>query len=73
MLRVHQKRTSRCAPKVHLQVHTKSAPTGPSHWIFSKANWEQFHDVCLESISEGILEETDPFHSFVEHITQGHK
>ena len=23
----------------------------PFHWVFSKANWEQFHDVCLESIS----------------------
>ena len=42
----------------------------PSHWVFSKANWEQFHDVCLESISEGILEEADPLHSFVQHITK---
>ena len=42
----------------------------PSHWVFSKANWEQFHDVCLESISEDILEEADPLHSFVEHITK---
>ena len=42
----------------------------PSNWFFSKANWEQFHDVCLESISEDILEEADPLHSFVEHITK---
>ena len=42
----------------------------PSHWVFSKANWEQFHDVCLESISEDILEEADALHSFVEHITK---
>ena len=38
--------------------------------FFSKANWEQFHDVCLESISEDMLEEADPLHSFVEHITK---
>ena len=42
----------------------------PSHWVFSKANWEQFHDVCLESISEDILGEADPLHSFVEHVTK---
>ena len=42
----------------------------PSHWVFSKANWEEFHDVCLESISEDILGEADPLHSFVEHITK---
>ena len=37
---------------------------------FSKANWEQFHDMCLESISEDILEEADSVHSFVEQITK---
>ena len=37
---------------------------------FSKANWEEFHDLCLESISEDILVEADPLHSFVEHITK---
>ena len=42
----------------------------PYHWVFCKANWEQFHDVCLGSISEDILEEADPLHSFVEHITK---
>ena len=42
----------------------------PSHWVFSKANWEQFHDMCMESISEEILEEADPLHSFVERITK---
>ena len=41
-------------------------PTG----FFPKANWEQFHDVCLESISEDILEEADPLHSFVDHMTE---
>ena len=38
--------------------------------VFSKENWEQFHDVWMESISEDILEEADPLHSFVEHITK---
>ena len=42
----------------------------PSHWVFAKANWEQFHDLCLESISEDILGEADPLHSLVEHITK---
>ena len=28
MCRVHQKRTYKCAPKAHLQMRTKSAPTG---------------------------------------------
>ena len=42
----------------------------PSHWVFSKANWEEFHDVCLESIAEDTLGEADPLHSFVEHITK---
>ena len=37
---------------------------------FSKANCEEFHDVCLESISEDTLGEADPLHSFVEHITK---
>ena len=31
----------------------------PSHWVFCKANWEQFRDVCMESISEDILEEAE--------------
>ena len=38
----------------------------PSHWVFSKAYWDQFHDLCLEGISEDILEEADPLHCFVE-------
>ena len=42
----------------------------PSHWVFSKANWEEFHDVCLKSIAEDTLGEADPLHSFVEHITK---
>ena len=40
------------------------------HTGFSKANWEQFHDVCLERITEDILEEADLLHSFVEYITK---
>ena len=29
----------------------------PSHCVFSKANWEQFQDLCLERITQDILEE----------------
>ena len=29
----------------------------PSHWVFSKADWEQFHDLCLKGVTEDILEE----------------
>ena len=36
-----------------------------SHWVFSKADWEQFHDLCLEVITEDILEEAEPLHFFV--------
>ena len=42
----------------------------PSHWVFSKADWEQFDELCLERINEDILEEGDPLQSFVEHITK---
>ena len=41
-----------------------------SHWVFFKANWEQFQDVCFEKITEDILEEADPLHSFVEYRTK---
>ena len=42
----------------------------PFHWVFSKADWEQFHELCLEGVTEDILEEVDPLHSFVKHITK---
>ena len=42
----------------------------PSHWVFSKADWEKFDNLCLERITEDILEEGDTLHSFVEHITK---
>ena len=42
----------------------------PSHWVFSRADWEKFHDLCLEKITEDILGEVDPLNSFVKHITQ---
>ena len=42
----------------------------PSHWVFSKADWELFDELCLERINEDILEEGDPLQSFVEHITK---
>ena len=41
-----------------------------SHWVFSKADWEQFHDLCFEGTSEDILVEADPLHFFVEIITK---
>ena len=41
-----------------------------SHWVFSKADWEQFHDLCLEGVTEDILEEVDSLQSFVKHITK---
>ena len=41
-----------------------------SHWVFSRADCEQVHDLCLERITEDILEEADPLHSFVKHITK---
>ena len=42
----------------------------PSHWVFSRADWEQFHDLCLEGVTEDMLEEVVPLHSFVKHITK---
>ena len=42
----------------------------PSHWVFSKADWEQFHDMCLEGVIEDNLQEVDPLHSFVKYITK---
>ena len=42
----------------------------PSHRVFSRADWEQFHDLCLENITEDILGEVGPLHSFVKHITK---
>ena len=42
----------------------------PSHWVFSKADWELFDDLCLERITEDILEVGDPLQSFVEHKTK---
>ena len=57
----------------HYPILTSILPTGteiqpscdPSHWVFTKANWERFHDLCLEKITEDILEEADPLESFV--------
>ena len=40
----------------------------PFHLVFSRADWEQFHDLCLENITEDILGKVDPLHSFVKHI-----
>ena len=42
----------------------------PSHWVFSKADWELFDDLCLERIAEDNVEEGGPLQFFVEHITK---
>ena len=42
----------------------------PSYWVFSEADWEQFHDLCSDGVSEDILEKVDTLHSFVKHITK---
>ena len=40
----------------------------PSHWVFSKADWEQFAELCMDKITGDILHEQDPLTSFVGHI-----
>ena len=62
----------------HYPILTSILPTGaetqpscdPSHWVFTKADWERFHDLCLEKVTGDILEEDDPLESFVKHITK---
>ena len=34
------------------------------------ADWEKFQDLCLEGVTEDILEEVSHLHSFVKHITK---
>ena len=41
-----------------------------SHLVFSRADLEKFHDLCLEKITEDILGEADPLNSFIKHIAQ---
>ena len=40
----------------------------PSHWVFSKADWEQFAELCMDKITGDILHDQDPFTSFVGHV-----
>ena len=40
----------------------------PSHWVFSKADWEQFADLCMDKITSDILHDQDPLSSFVGHV-----
>ena len=40
----------------------------PSHWVFSKADWEQFADLCMDKITGDILHDQDPLISFVGHV-----
>ena len=38
--------------------------------MFSKADWVQFNNLCLEGIIEDILEKADLLHSFVKILTK---
>ena len=40
----------------------------PSHWVFSKADWEQFAELCTDKITGDILHDQDPLTSFVRHV-----
>ena len=40
----------------------------PSHWVLSKADWEQFAELCMDKITGDILHEQDPLTSFVGHV-----
>ena len=39
-----------------------------SHWVFSKADWEQFAELCMDKITGDILHDQDPLTSFVGHV-----
>ena len=43
-------------------VAEKQPSCDPSHWVFSKADWENIHDLCLEGITEDIQEKVYPLH-----------
>ena len=40
----------------------------PSHWVFSKADWEQFAELCMDKIIDDIFRDQDPLTSFVGHV-----
>ena len=45
----------------------------PSHWVFSKADWEQFAEFCMDKITGDILHDQDPLTSFVGHVIDAAK
>ena len=38
--------------------------------LFSKADWDQFHDQCIEGVTKDISKEAGPLNSFPKHITK---
>ena len=40
----------------------------PSHWVFSKADWGQFAELCMDKITGDILHDQDPLTSFIGHV-----
>ena len=45
----------------------------PSHWVFSKADWELFAELCMDKITGDILHDPDPLTSFVGRVIDAAK
>ena len=61
----------------HYPVLTSVSPTSadanqgvhdPTHWVFSRADWEGFMGACRERIDDAVLQSPDPLQSFVDLI-----
>ena len=61
----------------HYPVLTSVSPTSadanqgvhdPTHWVFSRADWEGFMGVCQERIDDAVLQSPDPLQSFVDPV-----
>ena len=59
----------------HYPVLTSVSPTSadanqgvhdPTHWVFSRADWEGFMGACRERIDYAVLQSADPLQSFVD-------
>ena len=65
----------------HYPILTSMPPTSgdmkrgvdPSHWVFSKADWEQFAELCMDKITGDILQDQDPLTSFVRRVIHAAK
>ena len=44
-----------------------------NHWVFPKADWEQFAESCMDKITGHILQDQDPLTSFVELVISAAK